>query len=286
MAHPPTFLAAYLSRVGLAASLAAAPPSAELLGALMAAQSRAIPFENLDVVLRRPVSLHAGDVAAKLLGAAPRRGGYCFEHNGLLLRALLALGFRGEPLLCRVRWGKAPDEATPFTHVALRVGFAGTPTDYLVDVGFAGTNSVAPLPLGGAAAALPEGTFRALDGATAPGYTTLQLDVRGEWRDLYMWRTGEAASRGDLAQANLWSYAAAEARFTNELFVTRVVDGARHFLINDVHRVRPALDAAAAATTEEVVRDAAHLDRLLSGVFGLDAPGGVAEAWERAYRRR
>ena len=62
-------LAVYLSRLGLDASLATAPPSPALLAQLMAAQSRAIPFENMDVVLRRPVSMHITDVAAKLLGA-------------------------------------------------------------------------------------------------------------------------------------------------------------------------------------------------------------------------
>jgi len=282
----PSFLAMYLSRVGLDASLAAAPPSVELLSALMAAQSRAIPFENLDVVLRRPISIHADDVAVKLLSAAPRRGGYCFEQNQLLSSALIALGFVVEPLLCRVRWGKAKDEATPFTHIALRVLLGPNSSEsYLVDVGFAGTNSIAPLLLGGGASALPEGTYRALDGATARGYTTLQLDVRGEWRDLYMWRTDEAASPADLAQSNLWSHAAPSARFTNEMFVARVVGDARHYLVNDVYRVRAALDGAA-ATTEEVVRDTAHLARLLSGVFRLDAPAGVAEAWARTYKRR
>jgi N-hydroxyarylamine O-acetyltransferase len=277
-------LLAYLSRLGLEPSLASAPPTAALLATLMAAQSRAIAFENLDVVLRRPVAIGADDVAAKLLGT-PRRGGYCFEQNQLLRSALCALGFAVEPLLCRVRWGKAAGEETPFTHVALRVALPASGADYLVDVGFAGTNSIAPLPLGGGSTALPEGSFRALDGATVPGYTTLQLELRGEWRDLYMWRTGEAASTPDLSQANLWSYASPTARFTNEFFLARVVDDARHFIVNDVYRVRAALHGAA-APTEEVVRDAAHLARLLEGVFGLDAPPGLIEAWERTYKRK
>lgn len=286
MADAPSsaFLAAYLARVDLDASLASAPPSAGLLGVLMAAHSRAIPFENLDVVLRRPVSTHPADVAAKLLGAAARRGGYCFEQNGLLADALRALGFAVEPLLCRVRWNKPADAPTPFTHVALRVALPGGAA-FLADVGFAGTNSIAPIPLGGAAAALPEGTFRALDGATAPGYTTLQLDVRGEWRDMYMWRTGEAASAPDLAQANFWSFAAPGARFTNELFAARVVGDARHYIVNDVHRVRAGHDGDA-DVVETVVHDAAQLGRLLRDVFGIDAPAGVAEAWERAYKRK
>jgi N-hydroxyarylamine O-acetyltransferase len=279
MAFP---LLSYLSRVGLPASLASAPPTPDLLATLMAAQSRAIPFENLDVVLRRPISTHVVDVSAKLLGT-PRRGGYCFEQYNLLSAALSCFGFEVDPLLCRVRWNKRPDEATAFTHVALRVA---TPKReaFLVDVGFAGTNSISPVPFGGDASALPEGTFRVLDGATATGYSTLQMELRGEFRDLYMWRSGEVASSADLAQSNFWSYAAPSARFTNEFFAARVVGDARHYIINDVHRIRATLDSGA-AVTEEVVRDAAHLARLLSDVFGIDAPAGISEAWERGFKR-
>ena len=277
-------LAAYLTRVGLSASLASATPTADLLAILMAAQSRALPFENLDVVLRRPISTHIADVSAKMLGT-PRRGGYCFEHNTLLSAALGTLGYVVEPLLCRVRWNKRPDEATAFTHVALRVAVPRGEA-YLVDVGFAGTNSIMPVPFGPPSShVLPEGTFRVLDGATVTGYSTLQMEVRGEFRDLYMWRTGESASASDLAQSNFWSYAAPPARFTNEFFVARVVGDERHYLINDVYRIRAGHDVAA-SVTEEVVRDAAHLGRLLADVFGIDAPAGVSEAWERTYKRR
>ena len=280
-------LAAYLARLGLDAALAAAPPSPALLAQLMAAQSRAIPFENLDVVLRRPVSMHISDVAAKLLGAAagaPRRGGYCFEQNVLLGAALAALGFGVEPLLCRVRWNKAPGEVTAFTHLALRVA-AGTDA-FLADVGFAGTNSLAPVPLGGGASALPEGAFRAAEGATAAGYTTLQWQVRGEWRDLYAWRTGEAACQADLEAANFLAHAHPQARFVNEFFAARVAGegGARHCLVNGLHRVRAA--AGGEVVREEAVRDGEHLAQLLGDVFGVDAPAGAVEAWERTYRHR
>jgi len=283
-------LAAYLSRLGLEPSLAADPPTPALLAQLMAAQSRAVPFENLDVVLRRPVSMHSSDVEGKLLGAAagaPRRGGYCFEQNVLLRGALEALGFGVEPLLCRVRWNKARGEETPFTHMALRVTLPGEggAAAFLADVGFAGTNSLAPVPLDGAACVLPEGTFRTAVGATAPGYTTLQLEVRGEWRDLYMWRSGEAASAADLEASNFFAHAAPQARFTNELFAARVVGEARHCLINGVYRVREALHGEA-AVREEAVRDAAHLLALLGEVFAVDAPAGLGEAWERGFRRR
>ena len=45
--------------------------------------------------------------------------------NGLLGMALEAVGFAVAPLLCKVRWNKAPDEETTFTHTALRVTLPG-----------------------------------------------------------------------------------------------------------------------------------------------------------------
>jgi hypothetical protein len=45
----------------------------------------------------------------------------CFQMNGLLAMALEALGLKVARLLCKVRWNKAPDEETTFTHIALRV---------------------------------------------------------------------------------------------------------------------------------------------------------------------
>ena len=49
----------------------------------------------------------------------------CFQMNGLLGMALEAVGFAVAPLLCKVRWNKAPDEETTFTHTALRVTLPG-----------------------------------------------------------------------------------------------------------------------------------------------------------------
>ena len=54
-------------------------------------------------------------------GADAGRGGYCFEHNTLMMAALRAIGFVVEPLLARVRWNKDKDVQTTFTHMALRV---------------------------------------------------------------------------------------------------------------------------------------------------------------------
>lgn len=60
----------------------------------------AVPFENLDIPLRRGIAIDSASVFGKLV--MRRRGGYRFEQNSLFLRALHSLGFTARPLLARV----------------------------------------------------------------------------------------------------------------------------------------------------------------------------------------
>ena len=77
----------YLARVGYHGPRA---PTLALLSELTAAHTQSIPFENLDVLLGRRIELGIDAVFDKLV--RQRRGGYCFEQNGLFLHVLTALG--------------------------------------------------------------------------------------------------------------------------------------------------------------------------------------------------
>src|SRR3546814_7716069 len=89
----------YFDRIGYAGP---AEPTPGVLRALQAAHIAAIPFEAIDALVEGNVDIGADAVAAKLIDQ--RRGGYCFEQNGLFLRVLRAIGFDAEGLLGRVRW--------------------------------------------------------------------------------------------------------------------------------------------------------------------------------------
>jgi N-hydroxyarylamine O-acetyltransferase len=137
-------LDAYLSRIGL---IEAGPPSLALLGAVIARHAASIPFENLDIVLCRPIRLDIASVQAKLVGAG--RGGYCFEHNTLLREALRRLGFAVTSLMARVVRTAPADAITPRTHMLLRVVVPQGETGeaYLADAGFGNLTPTAPLRL-------------------------------------------------------------------------------------------------------------------------------------------
>ncbi len=106
-------------------------PTREVLHALTQAHAQAIPFENLDVLLGRPIRLDLPSLHEKLI--SQRRGGYCFEQNGLFLHVLQQLGFTVAPLSARGRIQRPRDYTPPRTHLFLRVELEGE--SWLTDVG-------------------------------------------------------------------------------------------------------------------------------------------------------
>ncbi|MBY4895996.1 arylamine N-acetyltransferase [Cupriavidus sp. AU9028] len=136
----PERLDAYLDRLGLPGRGA---PTLETLDAIIAAQLRQIPFENVDPLLGLPVPIEPDAVFDKLV--VRRRGGYCFEQNTLLAAALAALGFDVAPLAARVRWGLDESTPSPQSHLLLHVRVAHR--DYIADAGFGGPTPPGALPL-------------------------------------------------------------------------------------------------------------------------------------------
>ncbi len=82
------FLSAYFTRLAWTGT---PDVSIDTLRELHSHHNSAIPFENLDVLLPREIHLDDRALEEKLITA--RRGGYCFEQNGLLQRALSEIGF-------------------------------------------------------------------------------------------------------------------------------------------------------------------------------------------------
>ncbi|GGL72908.1 N-hydroxyarylamine O-acetyltransferase [Streptomyces fumigatiscleroticus] len=140
----PFDLDAYLKRIGLPGERRA---DAATLRSLHRAHAYAIPFENLDAALRGTApSLDPADLMDKLVHS--RRGGYCYEHNTLFARALVALGFRVTRLAARVVVGAERIESRPRTHMALLVEAPDDPQPYLADVGFGAVGALLePVPL-------------------------------------------------------------------------------------------------------------------------------------------
>ncbi|MCP2004328.1 N-hydroxyarylamine O-acetyltransferase [Buttiauxella sp. JUb87] len=130
-------LQAYFTRIGLQGE---AKPDLETLQRIHLLHTCAIPFENLDVLLRREIRLEIEYVFEKLVVAG--RGGYCYEQNALLRAALESIGFVVEDLAARVLITQ-PTEMPPRTHRLLLVTL--NQQRYLADVGFGGKTLTSPL---------------------------------------------------------------------------------------------------------------------------------------------
>src|SRR5271166_3399320 len=104
----------------------------------------AVPFENLDIHLGRPILCDEAAFLHKIINE--RRGGFCYELNGAFAALLGALGFRVTLLSARVA-GADGSYGLEFDHLALRVDLPTTPGEtWLADVGF-GDSFIDPLLL-------------------------------------------------------------------------------------------------------------------------------------------
>ena len=157
-----------------------------------------------------------------------RRGGYCFEQNGLLLQVLTGLGYSVTPLAARVRWMLADDAPpTALSHMLLRVDLAEGP--FLVDAGFGGQSLTAPLRMqAGPEQPTPHGVYRL---AEADGGVDLQFRLSDRWATLYRF-TQEPRVVMDYEVSNWFTSTHPASRFVNNLIAARVEGERRLSLFN------------------------------------------------------
>lgn len=118
--------------------------SAESLHALQLAHMRTVPFENLDISLGRAIKLDIESLWDKII--VRKRGGFCYELNGMFAWLLKKIGFEVTYLNARVYSKKKDAFGIDFDHLALLVGVPGDPVQWLADVGF-GDSFTEPLKM-------------------------------------------------------------------------------------------------------------------------------------------
>ncbi|MFF3409121.1 arylamine N-acetyltransferase [Streptomyces sp. NPDC002742] len=128
---------AYLRRIG---AQHPAWPTSDVLRELQVRHLRTVPFENLSIHLGEEIVLEEKRLLDKVVGA--RRGGFCYELNGVFGALLASLGFDVTYLAARV-YGDEGELGLPYGHLALRVRTVDG-GDWLTDVGF-GAHSHYPL---------------------------------------------------------------------------------------------------------------------------------------------
>ena len=185
---------AFLARIGLGG--VKPEPTAAFLGRVQEACVLTIPYENLDILAGKPISLAAEDIYEKIV--TNRRGGYCFELNALLHHMLAEMGFSVKS--CFARFLRGESEPPFRRHRVVVVTLDGA--EYLLDIG---VGQIAPrFPL-----KLAEGEVQEQNGETYRFVRDAELgwileDLhKGEWRR-YISFTTERQYEVDFEPASFW----------------------------------------------------------------------------------
>jgi len=250
-------LDAYLERI---AYVGPVEPTLEVLDALHLAHATTIPFENLDILLGRPIRLDLSSLQDKLV--RDRRGGYCFEHNTLFAAALEAVGFGVTRLAARVRFGARG--VTARTHMVLLVEADGE--GRLADVGFGGGSILRSLPMGPGPVVDQFGwRFRLVDD---DGARVVQTRRPRGWLDLYAF-TFEPQFPVDYEMANHFTSTHPSSPFTRTL-TAQLCSPERSLIL----RGRKLIEETPTGETAGEVRDDELLG-VLAERFTLSFPPGT-----------
>jgi N-hydroxyarylamine O-acetyltransferase len=222
-------LEAYLARIGYTGPREV---NQETLRGVHRAHLYAVPFENLDVVLKRPIKLDPVSLQQKIVGG--RRGGYCFESNALFMYGLQALGFTVTPLAARVLWERKDPTLPPRSHMLMMIDLEDGL--FLADVAFGGQTPPQPLTLAvGMEQATTHEPYRLR--RTADGELELEALMAGQWGVLYRF-TLHPQQPVDFEHANWYTATHPDSFFANNVIAAIPGDGVRYTLFNKELRTR------------------------------------------------
>ena len=244
-------LAAYLERIGHVRKIR---PDLEALRSLHRAHVEAIPFEALDVQLGLVPSMEPDAIFDKLVGR--RRGGWCYEMNGLFGHALERIGFEVTRASCGVMRHVGGAERMG-THLALLVRIGGG--EWLADAGF-GSSLAEPVPL--TAASHAHDPFAVGLTETDDGHWRFSEHSSGESFSFDF--RAEPADEALLAAKCKWQATASESNFVLN-FVAQKRAGGRHIALRGKVLTERSKDG-------EIRRELANAEEfadVLAGTFGI-----------------
>ena len=245
----------YLARIGIKDKK---EPSLSFLNELIDAHQLSVPFENIDsCLLKKPVSIVPADLYEKIV--IRKRGGYCFELNGLFYELLSSLGFNVYPCFCNVIGGGDADAHSLLMHRGTIVIFDDG--EYFCDVGFGGAMPREAVPLKRTAPENDNGFFFLpykdrwfrLCRVTSSGGCETVLRVHFDEQD-----------KVDFIPANFYGYTSPDCPFTYKLMVNLRTPDGHVSITNDIFTLQDR-----SGTHKEQIKDEAALRGLLAKHFGI-----------------
>jgi len=215
----------YLARIHFTGPV---DPTPDTLRRLHLAHLRAVPFENLDISLSRPIVCDEQRFLDKIVTL--RRGGFCYELNGAFAALLRVLGYTVTLLSARV---SRPDgsASAEFDHLALHVHLD---EPWLADVGF-GDSFLEPLRLKDGIEQEQHGhRFRIAEVGNV--MIVQRQDPAGLWKSQYQFRL-VPRQLSDFAPRCHFHQTSPESHFTQQRICTLPTPGGR-ITLSDLKFIR------------------------------------------------
>ncbi len=230
-------------------------PTVEVLRQLHRAHLFTVPFENLDIPLKRPIELSLPSIFDKIIDQ--RRGGFCYELNGLFAWLLEHIGFEVVMLSARVI-GEGARLGPEFDHLILLIE---NEEQLIADVGF-GDSFLEPLPLQGGKEFELHGTSFRLRGSDSE--RILERRRESEWTPQYVFST-VPRHLADFAEMCQYHQTSPESTFTQKTLCSMATPQGRMTLSNG--RLIITSDGR---REERDVSNAGEYQELLQTHFGVD----------------
>lgn len=212
-------ISAYLARIDYAKPIR---PDAQTLCGLQVAHMLHVPFENLDIGLKRPIQLSEEALWNKIV--IQKRGGFCYELNGLFARLLTEIGFEVTYLNARV-YNRQGELGIDYDHLALLVKIPGQPARWLADVGF-GDSFSGPLNFEERGEQV-QGLRKYQLEPTSNGYITWQKNYDGSWERHYFFDLKPHTFPSDYEAACLYHQTSPDSSFTRGSIISRATPDGR-----------------------------------------------------------
>ena len=194
----------------------------ETLYGLHLAHMLAVPFENLDIGLKRKFHITEQEIYEKVV--INKRGGFCYELNGLFAWLLKQLGFQVTYLNARV-YDHEGNLGIDFDHLALLVQVPGESERWLADVGF-GDSFTEPLRFEDRGEQ-PQGLRVYRLDQTSDGYIVRRKNYDGAWERLYLFDLQPHIFPDEYEAACMYHQTSPESSFTRGSIITRATTDGR-----------------------------------------------------------
>jgi N-hydroxyarylamine O-acetyltransferase len=169
-----------------------------------------VPFENLDIHIKRKITLNQEMLYKKIV--ENNRGGFCYEMNGLFYDVLKALGFKAKVVSARVYDTSEP--SPEFDHMALIVTLDDG--DWLADVGF-GDSFLEPLKLEPETVQKQYGKSYKIEIIDKENFKVQNMDSKAEWNNMYRFSLIPRALN-DFDEMCVYNQSSPQSHFTQKRF--------------------------------------------------------------------